>query len=255
MQAWTHSLWRQDSQLEFEDPVEDNDNPAEETWGDVLGFERSAIIQLAGDVFGAEPRLDILHRVVVWQRREWWQGTASAKGRAEVRGGGRKPWRQKGTGRARASSIRSPLWRGGGVVHGPKPRDHRIQIPNKVHRMALRVALSVKYAQGDLVVVDDFDIPTHRTVPVARMLEDAGLDCPTLFVDGDHPPDNFLLATRNIKDCDAIAQEDISVYSILHRHKLVLTRSAVEHLENRLTTAETAVTPVNIPAEASISMA
>lgn len=271
LQAWVHSFWEEPSAedegaaadepetatADLEPAIKDPPGAdAEEgepaVAGDVAQFAKSAIVELDDDVFAAEPRLDVVHRVVVWQRREWWQGTGSAKGRAEVRGGGRKPWRQKGTGRARVSSIRNPLWRGGGVTHGPRPRDHSIKIPNKVHRMALRVALSVKFAQGDLIVVDDFDIPTHKTRFMRQAMNVAGLNVPTLFVDGDTPPDNFLKSTMNLPDAVAVGSEEISVYAMLHNHKLVLTRSAVARLQERLTTAKVPITAVNTPQAAAM---
>lgn len=197
-------------------------------------LERTDIVGLSNYVFGAEPRLDIMHRVVVWQRREWWQGTTRTKSRGEVRGGGRKPWKQKGTGRARVSSTRNPIWRGGGVVHGPKPRDNSIKLPKKVHYMALRTALSVKLGQGDLVIVEDFDAATPKTKAIASILEDSKLAPSVLFCDGVEVPKNFALAVRNIPKCAAINVSELSVYEMLLRHRLVLTRSAVAILEELL---------------------
>eukprot|EP00039_Didymoeca_costata_P020061 m.339918 g.339918 ORF g.339918 m.339918 type:complete len:281 (+) comp19037_c0_seq1:120-962(+) len=198
-------------------------------------FSKSSIVPLNENVFGAPPRLDILHRVVVWQRREWWQGTAKTKNRSEVRGGGKKPWKQKGTGRARVSSIRSPLWRGGGVVHGPRPRDHRIKLPNKVHLFAFRVMLSVKYAQGDLIIVDDLDLETYKTKELVDMMSRNELGDSVLFVDGVSVPRNLDLAVRNIQNCAAISIEELTVYEMLLRPRLVLTMSAVRMLESLLT--------------------
>lgn len=114
-------------------------------------------------VFGRPLRPDILQRVVNYQRRLWWQGTAKTKTRAEVRGGGRKPWKQKGTGRARHGSIRSPIWRGGGRAHGPVPHSHAIALPKRVRRLGLQTALSAKYQQGDLLLVDSLDLDNPST--------------------------------------------------------------------------------------------
>jgi len=197
-------------------------------------MKTAGILKLSGHVFGAPPRLDILHRVVVWQRREWWQGTARVKNRNEVRGGGKKPWRQKGTGRARVSSIRNPIWRGGGVVHGPKPRDHSIKLPKRIHHFALRVALSVKYAQGDLMIVEDLEMDSYKTKGLSKAIKNNGLHPSTLFVDAYDLPTNFELAVKNIPKTAAVTVSDLIVYEILLRHRLVLTVQAVELLEELL---------------------
>eukprot|EP00038_Savillea_parva_P028764 m.66886 g.66886 ORF g.66886 m.66886 type:complete len:426 (-) comp8396_c1_seq1:371-1648(-) len=200
---------------------------------DDFEFARAGITLLPATLFAMPPRTDLLHRAVVWQRREWWQGTSKVKVRGEVRGGGKKPWRQKGTGRARHGSIRSPIFRGGGVIHGPKPRDHSIKLPAKVQRLAIRAALSIKYAQGDLYIVDDLDIPGWKTRMAVPALEEQGWDTKTLFV-GTGPNEHFERAVGNLPTVDYIDAADISVYHMLLRHSLVLTRSAVADLEARL---------------------
>lgn len=222
------------------DAVEnDGDAPKEkEAWlyslFDEEPLKKAGITKLSGHVFGAPVRLDILHRVVVWQRREWWQGTSRVKQRNEVRGGGKKPWKQKGTGRARVSSIRNPIWRGGGIVHGPKPRDHSIKLPKRIHQFALRVALSVKYAQGDLMIVEDLEMESFKTKGLSTAIKNNGLNPSTLFVDGYDLPTNFELAVRNIPKTAAVTVSDLIVYEMLLCHRLVLTVQAVELLEELL---------------------
>ena len=196
--------------------------------------EKLGIIQLSDFVFGARPRIDILHRVVVWQRAKRRAGTAKVKDRSEVRGGGRKPRPQKGTGRARQGSIRAPHWRGGGVVHGPRgPKSYAYTLPKKVRRLGLRTALSVKFAQGDLEVVDSLRIDSHKTKTVTSILAKHGWKS-VLFVDGGEVDRNFCLASSNIQKVDVLPSIGLNVYSILLRDALVLTVGAVRMLEERL---------------------
>ncbi|KAK3748742.1 hypothetical protein QZH41_015689 [Actinostola sp. cb2023] len=189
------------------------------------------LIELNNFVFGENPRIDILHRVVVWQRAKRRAGTACVKGRSEVRGGGRKPWAQKGLGKARQGSIRAPHFRGGGVVHGPKPRDYDYALPKKVRRMGLRVALSVRYAQGDLHIVESFD-DIEEEKDLIPILERRGWKSAVL-VDG-VPNTNLIDATQDLDKVDVFYSENVNVYSILLRHNLVLSLDAVKRLEQRL---------------------
>lgn len=211
--------------------------------------EPTRIIELSGHLFGAAPRLDILHRVVVWQRREWWQGTASTKNRSEVRGSTKKPWKQKGTGRARVRNRTNPVWRGGGVSHGPKPTDRSIRLPNSVQWFAMRVALSIKYAQGDLMIVEDLNAETHRTKELKVAMRRNGVMPSALFVDGHDVQSNLEKAVRNIPNSAAVSVADLTVYEVLLRHRLVLTRSAVALLEETLGAWEPEVHAVNRPPE------
>src|SRR5216110_2028507 len=135
----------------------------------------AATVELPEDVFGIEPNVAVMHQVVTAQRAAKRAGTHSTKTRAEVAGGGAKPWRQKGTGRARQGSIRSPHWRGGGVAHGPKPRDYSQRTPKKMVRLALRSALSDRAAEGKVMVVDEWGIDAPRTKDGVRLLESLGL--------------------------------------------------------------------------------
>ena len=193
------------------------------------------IVELNRDVFGARARLDILHRVVVWQRAKRRSGTAKVKNRAEVRGGGRKPWPQKGGGRARQGSIRAPHWRGGGVVHGPRgPVSYDYTLPKKVRQLGVRTALSIKYAQGDLQIVDCLNLSSHKTKHFLSIMNNHGWKS-ALLVDGGPAEKNLCLATSNIQDIDVLPSIGLNVYSMLLRKKLIMSLGAVRMLEERLT--------------------
>ena len=197
--------------------------------GEVLGT-----VKLHHFVFGAPARVDILHRIVVWQRAKRREGSAKVKNRSEVRGGGKKPWQQKGTGRARQGSIRAPHWRGGGVVHGPRgPKSYEYTLPKKVKRFGLRAALSIKYAQGDLTVVDALQVSTHKLREVLPILEREKWGS-VLMVDGGDVDRNLCYATRNLQKVDVLPFLGLNVYSMLLRDKLVLSIGAVRLLEERL---------------------
>ncbi|EDO48542.1 predicted protein [Nematostella vectensis] len=189
------------------------------------------MIELNDFVFGENPRIDILHRVVVWQRAKRRAGTACVKDRSEVRGGGRKPWPQKGLNKARQGSIRAPHFRGGGVVHGPKPRSYEYTLPKKVRRMGLRVALSVRLAQGDLHIVESFD-DIEDDQDLMPILDQRGWQSAVL-VDGS-PNERLFEAAADLDKVDVFYSENVNVYSILLRHNLILSLDAVKQLEERL---------------------
>ena len=196
--------------------------------------EKLTIVELHDFVFGVQPRVDIIHRVVVWQRAKRRAGTAKVKDRSEVRGGGRKPWRQKGLGKARHGSIRSPIWRGGGVVHGPRgPVSYDYTLPKKVRRLGLRSALSVKLSQGDLHVVDSLQLSNHKTKDLLALLEKQNWKS-VLFVDGGDVDETMCRASANLQTVDVLPSRGLNVYSILLRHTLVVTLGAVRMLEERL---------------------
>ena len=196
--------------------------------------EKLTIVELHDFVFGVRPRVDIIHRVVVWQRAKRRAGTAKVKDRSEVRGGGRKPWRQKGLGKARHGSIRSPIWRGGGVVHGPRgPVSYDYTLPKKVRRLGLRSALSVKLAQGDLHVVDSLQLSSYKTKDLLALLEKQNWKS-VLFVDGGDVDETMCRASANLPTVDVLPSRGLNVYSILLRNTLVLTLGAVRMLEERL---------------------
>ena len=197
--------------------------------------EKLSIVELNNLVFGARPRLDILHRVVVWQRAKRRSGTAKVKTRGEVRGGGRKPRPQKGSGRARQGSIRAPHYIGGGVVHGPRgPVSYEYTLPKKVRRMGLRTALSVKFAQGDLFIVDSLQVTNPKTRDLISLLENHGWSS-ALLVDGGDLDENLSRASSNLQKVDVLPSRGLNVYSILLRDTLVLSIGAVRMLEERLT--------------------
>ena len=196
--------------------------------------EKLGIIELSNFLFGARPRLDILHRVVVWQRAKIRAGTAKVKDRGEVRGGGRKPWQQKGTGRARQGSRRAPHFVGGGVVHGPRgPVSYEYTLPKKVRRMGLRTALSIKFSQGDLQIVDSLALPSHKTRDFEPILKIHEWES-ALLVDGGDVDRNLCLASSNLESIDVLPSRGLNVYSILLRETLVLSVGAVYMLEERL---------------------
>ena len=197
--------------------------------GEVLGT-----INLHRFVFGAPARVDILHRVVVWQRAKRRAGLAKVKDRSEVRGGGRKPWPQKGSGRARHGSIRAPQWRGGGVVHGPRgPKSYDYPLPKKVKNLGLRAALSIKYSQGDLTVVDALQVPSDKSSDVLPILERENWKS-VLLVDGGDVDTNLCCATDDLENVDVLPSRGLNVYSMLLRDKIVLSFGAVQLLQERL---------------------
>ncbi|MCP4327314.1 MAG: 50S ribosomal protein L4 [Alphaproteobacteria bacterium] len=190
-------------------------------------------IDLDDAVFALPARKDILARMVNWQLARTRAGTHSTKGRGEVRGANRKPWRQKGTGRARAGNTKISQFRGGGVVFGPTPRDHGTKLPKKVRRLALKTALSAKSAEGKLVVIDSASLNEAKTKLLAGALRKLGIRS-ALVIDGPELNENFVRAASNIVGIDVLPQQGANVYDILRRDVLVLTRDAVSHLEARL---------------------
>jgi large subunit ribosomal protein L4 len=198
-----------------------------------LDDENQGEIDLAETVFGLPNRPDLLQRVVRWQLAKRRQGTHDTKEIGEVSGGGRKPWRQKGTGSARQGSTRSPQWRHGAVIFGPTPRDHGFDLPKAIRKLALKTVLSAKHKEGKLVVLDGAALPSHKTKELVQKLNRLGLQS-ALFIDGPEVDTNFLRAARNLIDIDVLPQQGANVYDILRRDTLVLTRAAVQHLEARL---------------------
>ncbi|MHA1113240.1 MAG: 50S ribosomal protein L4 [Alphaproteobacteria bacterium] len=190
-------------------------------------------IDLMDEVFGVAVRADILGRMVNWQLAKRRAGTHKTKERGEVRGTTAKPFRQKGTGRARQGSVRSPLLRGGGVTFGPRPRSHAFGLPKKVRRLALKSALSAKQADGKLVVVDEVQLDSPKTKALVERIAGFGW-ASALIIGGAAIDENFVRAAANIPAVDVLPQQGINVYDILRRDTLVLTRDAVRHLEERL---------------------
>lgn len=189
-------------------------------------------IELAESVFAAEIKPYLLHEVVVWQLAMRRQGNACTKGRAEIRGGGRKPWRQKGTGRARSGSRRSPLWRGGGTVFGPKPRDYSYTVPKKVKKAALRVALSDKLQEQKLTVLRGFDLEQIKTKPFVEVLKNFAADDVLIVTAG--PDENLEKSSRNVPKVKVLRAEGLNVYDILRHDRLFLVEPAVARIEEAL---------------------
>ncbi|GAN07145.1 ribosomal protein L4 [Mucor ambiguus] len=196
--------------------------------------EPVSIIDLDKTVFGAPIRRDILHRVVVWQRDAMRQGTGSTKGRADVRGSGKKIAPQKGRGKARQGDGKAPHMTGGGIAFGPKPRDHSTELPRKVQELGLRVALSAKYAQDQLIVVESLqDFPTPKTRELKNIL-DTTYGSPRTLVIIDDCNSNIELAARNIPDCEVIHVEETNVLDLMTYEKLIIEKNAIETLEQVL---------------------
>jgi large subunit ribosomal protein L4 len=195
--------------------------------GEVVGE-----IELSDGVFAAPVNEALVHEVVLMQLANRRRGTASTKTRAEVRGGGRKPWRQKGLGRARHGTIRSPLWRGGGVVFGPHPREFGYTMPRKMRRSALKSALSSRLQADSLKVVDGLELETPRTRVIAGMLQN--LKSPrALIVTGGHDL-NVYKSARNLPGVSTTTARDLSVYDVVSHPQLLLTRDAVRTIEEVL---------------------
>lgn len=193
--------------------------------GDVVGS-----IDLNENVFGADVRTDVMHEVVVNYLANQRQGTQSTKTRTEVRGGGIKPWRQKGTGRARQGSIRAPQWVGGGVALGPKPRDYRYAVNKKVRRLALKSALSAKVQDSELIVLDAFEAPEIKTKQVAELLKNLKVTEKALIVLPENDK-NIVASARNIKGVDTTYVGAINTYEVLSHTKCIILKDAVTKLE------------------------
>lgn len=190
-------------------------------------------VDLDEHVFGGEVNEAVLHEAVVMQLAGRRQGTAATRGWAEVSGGGRKPWRQKGTGRARAGSIRSPLWRGGAVIFGPRPRDYGYKLPKKVRRLALRSALASKVRDGNIIVLDELKLEKPRTREMAGILKTlAGKDKALVVTTAREP--NVELSARNIPGVSYLTSDGLNVYDLLAHDKLVITKDAVARVEEVL---------------------
>jgi large subunit ribosomal protein L4 len=198
-----------------------------------LDNEEVGDIELADEVFGLPVRRDILARVVNWQLAKRRAGTHKTKGVSEISGTTRKPYRQKGTGRARQGSLRSPQFRGGARIFGPVVRSHAFSLQKKVRRLGLKTALSAKHSEGKLVVIDAARFAEAKTKLLRQRLAALGWGS-VLIIDGPTLDEGFTRAARNLPLVDVLPQQGANVYDILRRDLLVLTRAAVEHLEARL---------------------
>lgn len=189
--------------------------------------------ELNDEVFNREVKEHILHEVVRMQRAARRAGTACTKTRVEVRGGGRKPWRQKGTGRARAGTRTSPIWRGGGVTFGPKPRDFSFKLNRKVKKQAVSMALSARFQEGNLIVIDDFSMAQIKTKDFVDTMK--VLNVENGIIVSDAGQENLVKSSRNVNGYKVISSEGLNVYDILLHKKVILVQPAIESLEKRLT--------------------
>ena len=189
-------------------------------------------IELNDAVFNREVKEYILHEVVRMQRAAKRAGNACTKTRVDVRGGGRKPWRQKGTGRARAGTRSSPLWRGGGVAFGPKPRDYSFKVNRKVRQQAVAMALSARFQEGNLVVLDDFSMDQIKTKEFVKIMN--VLDVDNGIIVTDNAPETLSKSSRNVNGYKVMSSEGLNVYDLLLHKKVILLQPVIDSLEKRL---------------------
>ena len=199
--------------------------PVHNTKGEAIGN-----VKLRDDVFAVPMNQAVVHQALVRQLANARQGTASTKTRAQVSGGGRKPFRQKGTGRARRGTESSPLLRGGGVIFGPHPRDHRQEMPKKMRRLALRCVLSAKAAENEMIVVDKIKFKEPKTSEMAQILDALGVDTSVLIVTAE-PDTNIYKSARNLKKTKTLPASMLNVGDLLSHRKLMLAKKAVRVVE------------------------
>ncbi|MCL1916940.1 MAG: 50S ribosomal protein L4 [Peptococcaceae bacterium] len=202
---------------------------------EVLNMQGTPVgnIDLSDRIFGITPNIPVMHQTVTAQRANLRQGTSSTKTRSQVRGGGRKPWRQKGTGRARAGTIRSPLWRSGGIVFGPHPRDYSQKLPRKVRRLALCSALSSKVEAQKMIVIDDIALPQIKTKEMIGFLDNLNVTAKVLIIlEGANP--NVQLSARNIQGVKTARADALNTLDILDSDTLIFSKTAVSRLEEVL---------------------
>jgi large subunit ribosomal protein L4 len=195
--------------------------------------EKVGSLDLRDEVFGGRVKVDLIHESVVRANAAERRGTHATKTRAMVAGSGKKPWRQKGTGRARVGEVRNPLWRKGGIVFGPQPRSYDYQLPRKVEKGALRAALSQKLQDGAVTVVDALTVAGIKTKAAAEMLRRLGVDGKTLLVDV-KPEDKLALSVRNIDGVRLLPSNRVSARDVMDTRKVIVTRAALEKLEAAL---------------------
>lgn len=189
-------------------------------------------MELRDDIFDVPPNPHVVHEVVLYQLAKRRRGTAKTKGRSEVSGGGKKPWRQKGTGRARAGTSRSPVWRGGGVVHGPQPRSYDMRVPKKVRRLALKVVLSQKLREQALLVVDQLNFPEIKTKNFYSWMQRFELQKPLVVIAG--KDEVVEKSARNIANVKVLRCEGLNVFDMLKHGNVVLTKDTVSQIEESL---------------------
>ncbi len=190
-------------------------------------------LDVSDEVFGGRIKVDLIHESVIRANAAERQGTHATKNRALVSGSGKKPWRQKGTGRARAGETRNPLWRKGGTVFGPQPRSYEYQLPKKVEKGALRAALAAKLQGGDVVVVDALSAAEIKTKAAAALLRTLGVDGKALLVDV-QPDEKFALSVRNVAGVKMVPSNRVTARDVMDTRKVVLTQAALERLQSVL---------------------
>jgi large subunit ribosomal protein L4 len=195
--------------------------------------EKIGSLELRDEVFGGRIKTDLIHESVVRANAADRRGTHATKTRAMVSGSGKKPWRQKGTGRARVGEIRNPLWRKGGTVFGPQPRSYEYRLPKKVEKGALRAALAQKLRDGQVVVVDALSVAEIKTRAAAEMLKRLGIEGKALLVDT-KPEDKLTLSVRNIEGVRLLPSNRVSARDVMDTRRVVLTRAALEKLQEAL---------------------
>jgi large subunit ribosomal protein L4 len=202
---------------------------------DVVNHQNQKVgsLDVSDEVFGGRIKLDLIHESVIRANAAERQGTHATKNRASVSGSGKKPWRQKGTGRARAGEIRNPLWRKGGTVFGPQPRSYDYQLPKKVEKGALRAALAAKLQNGQVVVVDALSASEIKTKVAASLLKTLGVDGKALIVDV-QPDEKFALSVRNVAGVKMVPSNRVTARDVMDTRKVVLTQAALEKLQDVL---------------------
>lgn len=194
--------------------------------------EKVGEIELNDEVFNLEVKEYLLHDVVRMQRAARRAGNACTKTRVEVRGGGAKPWRQKGTGRARAGTRTSPIWRGGGVTFGPKPRDYSFKLNRKVKKQALAMAISARLQEGNLIVMDQFAMDAIKTKDFVGVMKN--LEVENGLIVENNTNDNLSKSSRNVNGFKVLGTEGLNVYDVLLHKKLIIVQPVIENLEQRL---------------------
>lgn len=199
-----------------------------------IAGQQTGEIELNDTVFGVEVNETVVHQALVMQLASQRQGNAATKTRSMVRGGGRKPWKQKGTGRARAGSIRSPLWVGGGTAFGPQPRSYSFKMPRKARRLAIKSALTAKLQSGELLVLDTIQFEQPKTKQVVELLKNFGLQERKALLITREDDENVDKSSRNIPGVKALTANGLNVFDLLHHDKLLITRDAVARIEEVL---------------------
>ncbi|MBP8644524.1 MAG: 50S ribosomal protein L4 [Syntrophobacteraceae bacterium] len=201
---------------------------------DLYSMNREVVgqLDLREDIFGVPVKPHVMHQVVLYQLNKRRSGTAKTKGRSEVAGGGKKPWRQKGTGRARAGTSRSPLWRGGGTIHGPQPRSYDMRVPKKVRALGLKMALSQKIADGEFTVLDQIQLERIKTKDFSALLERFDLSKTLVVIPW--KDERVEKSARNLPNVKVLRSEGLNVYDVLNHHHLLLTRETVGKIEESL---------------------